>query len=191
MFSREGPIATVTNRVELIRQETREEAFGRLLDRRALDRAYRYATLMLADATEAEDAVNDAALNAWRRWGDLRDPDRFDAWFGRILANICRDRLRSRKRVSTIPDDALEHWRSVESEDHADAVARREVLAAGLRVLDAEHREVIILRYYVDLTVDQIAARLGIQPGTVKSRLHYAIRSLRDSVGASREGAWQ
>src|SRR3954469_19623890 len=77
----------------------RAEAFGRLVDRAALDRAYRYATLVLGSRSDAEDATHDAALAAWRRFGDLRDPDRFDAWFGRILVNSCRDQLRGRRRT--------------------------------------------------------------------------------------------
>ena len=71
--------------------------FARLLDR-SLDRQYRLATAILGDPIEAEDAVHDAALVAWRGFGKLRDVDRFDAWFGRILVNGCRDRLRARRR---------------------------------------------------------------------------------------------
>src|SRR5437763_15134799 len=77
----------------------RARAFARLVDRPALDRAYRYATLVLGSRSDAEDATHDAALAAWRRFGDLRAPDRFDAWFGRILVNSCRRQLRGRRRT--------------------------------------------------------------------------------------------
>lgn len=192
MFNREGSIATVASQAGGAQRETRERAFGRMVDRRALDRAYRYATLMLGDRIEAEDAVHDAALNAWRRWGDLRDPDRFEQWFGRIVANACRDRLRTRRRGDVVYDPAaFEERGSLATEDHADTFARRELIATALAGLDPEHREVVILRYFVDLTVDDIASRLGIRSGTVKSRLHYAIRTLREAAGATREGTWQ
>jgi RNA polymerase sigma-70 factor (ECF subfamily) len=192
MLSREGPIATVANRTGGLEREDRDAAFARLVDRRALDRAYRYATLMLGDRAEAEDAVHDAALNAWRGWGDLRDRERFEQWFGRIVANACRDRLRSRRRASVQYDDAaFEELGSLATEDHAEGIARRHMIAAALGKLDADHREVVILRYFVDLTVDDIAARLGIRSGTVKSRIHYALRTLREAVDAPREGARQ
>lgn len=86
----------------------RARTFARLVDRRALDRAYRYATLLLGDPTDAEDAVHDAALVAWRRFRDLRDPARFEAWFGRILVNACRDRLRARRHLPVVLEVAPE-----------------------------------------------------------------------------------
>ena len=62
--------------------------------------------MILGDPVEAEDAVHDAAVVAWRGFAGLRDRDRFEAWFGRILVNGCRDRLRRRRRrpiVAWIP----------------------------------------------------------------------------------------
>ena len=91
-------------------EDARARAFADLVDRRAIDAAYRYATLILGDRNEAEDATHDAALTAWRRFADLRDPARFDAWFGRILANTCRDRLRARRRTLHLIDPAGVCW---------------------------------------------------------------------------------
>jgi RNA polymerase sigma-70 factor, ECF subfamily len=173
----------------------RAEAFGRLVDRAALDRAYRYATLILGSRSDAEDATHDAALAAWRRFGDLRDLERFDAWFGRILVNTCRDQLRGRRRTPlsldaespTEPGARLRDPRV--SPDETEAVAVHETLGLALRSLSAEHREVVVLRYYFDLTVDQIAARTGARSGTVKSRLHHALRRLRMAVDPASEGS--
>jgi len=169
----------------------RAEAFAGLIDRRALDDAYRFATLMLGNRSEAEDATHDAALTAWRRFGDLRERDRFDAWFGRILHNVCRDRLRARRRLplsldGEVPTPASEA--RFASPDQADAIVRRDALGSALRTLTPEHREVVILRFYFDLTVDEIAARTGSGAGTVKSRLHYALRYLRSAVESGTEG---
>ena len=62
-----------------------------------LDRAYRLAGMLLGDQNEAEDATQDALVRAWQAAGSLRDPAGFQAWFDRILVNICRDRLRRRR----------------------------------------------------------------------------------------------
>ena len=69
----------------------------------SLDRAYRLAGLILADASEAEEAVGDAVERAWACFDRLRNVTGFAAWFDRILVNGCRDRLRRRRVVRFIP----------------------------------------------------------------------------------------
>jgi RNA polymerase sigma-70 factor (ECF subfamily) len=166
----------------------RGRTFDALFDRAALDRAYRTARLILLDPVEAEDATHDAVLAAWRHIGELRDPDRFDAWFGRILVNACRDRLRERPR-RPVPLDVVEPFTAGgTAPDPADAIATHDLLRAAFRTLSPEHREVVALRYFADLTVDQIAERTGTRSGTVKSRLHHAIRRLREGVGTPETG---
>src|SRR5262245_14422274 len=66
----------------------RAAAFVRLADAH-LDRAYGLARAILRDPVEAQDATHDAFVRAWRSWPSLRDPDRFEAWFDRILVNTC------------------------------------------------------------------------------------------------------
>jgi RNA polymerase sigma factor (sigma-70 family) len=178
-------VAEASMRNRPVGDDARGRAFAGLVTRGALDSAYRYATLILGNRADAEDATHDAAVTAWRRFGDLRDPARFDAWFGRILVNTCRDRMRARRNIVHEIDLAET---VVEGSDPADVVGRRHVLAAALRTLSLEHREVVVLRYFNDLTVDQIAVRTGAGAGTVKSRLHYALRRLRDAMGTDQEG---
>ena len=167
--------------------DPRARTFAELVDRRVLDGAYRYATLILGDRADAEDATHDAALTAWRHLGDLRDPAKFEAWFGRIVVNACRDRLRARRRrpVHVELDPGLSR------PDANDGLAGRDALARAIRSLSPDHREVVVLRFYLDLTVDQIAARTGTGTGTVKSRLHYALRNLRAAVDAEDEGGYR
>jgi RNA polymerase sigma-70 factor (ECF subfamily) len=172
-------------RATLVDDTDRATTFANFVDRDALDRAYRYATLILGDPQDAEDATHDAALRAWHRFGELRDPTRFDAWFGRILVNACRDRLRGRRHTTLSLDDPTfsteGSWLRVAA-DPAEAFGRRQAMASALRALRHERLEVVVLRFYVDLTIDQIAERTGARAGTVKSRLHYALRELRGSL---------
>jgi len=167
-------------------EDVRARTFDALVDRQALDRAYRTAQLILLDPTEAEDATHDAALVAWRRFAELRDPARFEAWFGRILVNACRDRLRARRRLPIIIDaGSVAGLDQGHGTDPGDAIARSELLREAFRLLSPEHREVVALRFYADLTVEQIAERTGTRVGTVKSRLHYALRRMRDGTEAA------
>ncbi len=159
------------------------EEFGALIERH-LDGAYRLATVILGDAMEAEDAVHDAAIAAWRGWATLRDHHRFEAWFGRIVVNACRDRLRSRRRrpiVELTPERFGEVVGLVRS-DGTESVAARDALARAFAVLDPDERIVIVLRFWRDLTVDDIAERMGTPSGTVKSRLHHALGRLRTAL---------
>jgi RNA polymerase sigma-70 factor, ECF subfamily len=166
--------------------ETRASAFRTLMDSE-LDRSYGLATTILRDASEAEEAVHDAALAAWQRWDDLRDPVSAAAWFQRIVINRCRDRLRRRKLRSI-----FEIVRAVDEHEHPVVGAPRdpvlsEVLAMGLKRLSADERVVVALRYGDDQTMPQIAAALEVPEGTVKSRLHNAMKKLRASVRESRD----
>lgn len=157
----------------------RAEAF-RILVGGALDDAYRRAAVLLGDRFEAEDAVHDAAEKAWRSWGSLRDRARFEAWFGRILLNTCRDRMRVRRRVQRIEVTAEppEHAASGPDEGIFDVDRIHEALSR----LSPDERIAIVLRYESDLTVPAIASLVGVPEGTVKSRLHHALRKVRASL---------
>src|ERR1035437_7142225 len=93
------------HRASAVVEIDRSRVFAKFVDRDALDRAYRDATPILGDPADAEEATHDAALRAWHRFGELRDPTRFDAWFGRILVNACRDRQRGRRHETLSLDD--------------------------------------------------------------------------------------
>jgi RNA polymerase sigma-70 factor (ECF subfamily) len=145
-----------------------------------LDRAYRLAGFILADAREAEDATQDALARAWRQRRSLRDLERAQAWFDRILVNVCRDRLRQRRpRVRWA--DVDEGLPSPAADPFAALLARDAVLR-GMSGLPVDQRIVVLLRFWADLPVDAIAERLGVPAGTVKSRLHYAMRGMRAAL---------
>ena len=168
-------VATVT--------EERAGAFRALLDE-ALDDAYRRAAVMLANRIEAEDAVHDAAERAWRSWGSLRERDSFEAWFARILLNVCRDRLRRRRRVAVVEV----RGEPPDTEDAASTAAFRGVddrarMLDALSGLSPDERIAIVLRYEADLTVPEIARLTGAREGTIKARLSRALRRLRVRLG--------
>jgi RNA polymerase sigma-70 factor (ECF subfamily) len=162
--------------------DERADAFRRLVDR-SLDASYRLAAVILNDRIEAEDAVHDAAVAAWRGFDDLRDPARFDAWFRRILVNGCRDRLRARARhrVVDVGRDLVETEHPRVS-DASETTAVRDALSRALAGLDPDHQVVVAMRFHADLTVPAIAEALGIPEGTVKSRLHHALGRLRAAM---------
>jgi RNA polymerase sigma-70 factor (ECF subfamily) len=172
--------AALTVSVAAGREADRSRTFADLVEAR-LDDAYRLAAVILGDPLEAEDAVADAAVRAWGGFGSLRDVDRFDAWFGRILVNGCRDRLRRRKRIRLVDLGAtLEIVRGDEHRaDLALDAADRDAIARAMGRLDPDHQVILVLRFWLDLSVNAIADRLAIPPGTAKSRLHNAKRRLR------------
>ncbi len=161
----------------------RDAAFVALANEH-LDRAYRLARAILRDPAEAQDATHDAFVQAWRKWETLRDPGRFEPWFDRILVNTCRNRLRSRRWLAT--DISAEV--ALSTGDHAARTEDRQVIGAAIAALSPDHQVVVALRYYRDLSVGEIAHRLGVPQGTVQSRLHYALKRLHYAIDAADKG---
>jgi RNA polymerase sigma factor (sigma-70 family) len=155
-----------------------EEAVKALLLSR-LDGAYRLATCILRDSAAAEDAVQEAALRAWSMRRGLRDPDKAEAWFARIVVNTCRAELAARLRRPVVG----EFDRAVGIDDTSDL---RDEVGRALARLTADEQIVVAMRFGRDLTVPQIALQTGLREGTVKSRLHNAQEHLRAAFEAER-----
>lgn len=141
--------------------------------------AYRLAGYLLADAAEAQDAVQEASVRAWRGWGNLREQEKFHAWFNQILVNVCRTRLRQRSRHRAVDLAEVD----LEGADPFRAALARDAVGRALSSLSTELRMVVVLRYWGDLLLAEIADRLGIPIGTVKSRHHAALQALRRRIG--------
>lgn len=156
----------------------REDAFRQLADRH-LEASYRLACAILGNPAEAQDATHDAFVQAWRKWSTLRDPERFKPWFDRILVNTCRNRLKrsGRWRPAELSDDV-----AAAGGDPYGQALDRDVLRGAIAKLSPDHQVVVALRFYRDLTVDEIARQLGLRPGTVASRLHYAMKRLHATL---------
>jgi RNA polymerase sigma-70 factor (ECF subfamily) len=143
----------------------------------AIDRLHGVAYRILRDADAADDATQRALIDAWDHLDALRDPDRFDAWTYRpVVHAACKEIRRERsehERVRMIPvagDTAP---------DPGESLARRDELERAFTELSPEHRAVVVLHCYADLSQAEIADILGIPVGTVGSRLHHAARRLR------------
>ena len=157
------------------------EAFDALA-RTVGDRCMAIAYRILRDADMAEDAVQAALITAWRELRTLRDPDRFEPWLHRILTNECYAEARRRTRwsadIRVLPVDREQGTGGILT------VNDRDQLDRAFRRLTLEQRAVLVFRHYLDLTLAEVADRLGIPVGTAKSRLHHATAALRASLEA-------
>ena len=156
------------------------------------DRLHAVAFRILRDTDLAEDATQQALLNVWQDLPQLRDPARFDAWSYRLLVRACY--AEGRKTHRWTPNLRLLPADEPIAADGIDLVARRDQLERGFRRLSIEHRAVVVLHHYLDMPLDQVAETLGVPAGTVRSRLHHAMRGLRaaldaDARPAAREAA--
>jgi RNA polymerase sigma-70 factor (ECF subfamily) len=146
------------------------------------DRLHAVAHRILRDTDLAEDATQQALLTIWRDLPQLRDPARFDAWSYRLLVRACYAEGRRQRHwapnLHALPPDAL----SVA--EHSSSVVDRDQLERGFRRLSLDHRAVVVLYHYLDMPVDEVAETLGVPVGTVRSRLHHAMRGLRAALEA-------
>jgi RNA polymerase sigma-70 factor (ECF subfamily) len=153
----------------------RRHAFQLLADR-DLNRAYRIAGVILGNGQDAEDATHDAVVLAWRSFARLRDPSLFEAWFRRILVNVCRDRLRKHRRT---PITELTLAGSVSVPGGFSNVDDRLVLDHAFARLSPDQAITVVLRFHADLTLEGVADSMGVPVGTVKSRLHSALAAMQ------------
>jgi RNA polymerase sigma-70 factor (ECF subfamily) len=158
-----------------------EEAFAALV--RALgDRCIFIAHRILRDGDRAQDAVQSAFVSAWRDLPTLRDLDRFEAWFHRILVNACYAEARRGRRWAA--NVVLLETDAPAARDEFLAVHDRDQLDRGFRRLPPEQRAVLVFHYALGLTVPEVADHLGIPLGTAKSRLFYATAAIRAALEA-------
>lgn len=142
-----------------------------------LARAGGYARALLGSRHDAEDAVQQAALRGWERIAQYDATRPFAGWWFAILRNCCLDQLRARKasRTETLEGFDPPDTREAEVIDWAR-------LDAGLSRVSDTHREILQLKYFADLSYDEIAETLAIPRGTVMSRLHLARKALAARV---------
>ncbi len=144
------------------------------------DRLYRSACLLSGDQTEAQDLVQETFIQAVRSAHRFQGKSSVYTWLHSILLNLTRHYHRDRKRI--VYDDELARPEVVPPEEkpsRLDLETTNSALVAALRRLSDAHREVLVLRFYENMKIRQIAGQLGISKGTVKSRLHYALAEMQ------------
>lgn len=141
--------------------------------------AARLAFAMLQDRTEAEDVVQESAISAWRKLGNLREGAAFGPWFFGIVANRCRTVRRSSWR-SVIRTGKGPAAKAVSPEDSA---IRASDVQRALMALPADQRAAVLLHFYLDLSIQEVAFALGITSSGVKSRINRALKRLRPTLG--------
>jgi RNA polymerase sigma-70 factor (ECF subfamily) len=143
------------------------------------------ARLILRDPELAQDAVQEATLRAWRNMRGLRDADRWGPWLHRLLVNACLDI--ARKRRGRAFEVELTPLHDPPVADPTSPIADALYVERMLATIDPAQRAVVALHYYLDLTLPETAARLGIPVGTAKSRLNRALDAMRIRVADENE----
>jgi RNA polymerase sigma-70 factor, ECF subfamily len=156
-------------------------AFRELVELEA-DRCFAIAYRIVRDRERAHDAVQQALLLAWRDLPKLRDANRFEPWLYRLLIRACwQERRHVRTWIERVEPMNVDPGSGV---DFTVSVDQRDALERAFANLSIEHRTVVVLHHHAGLPLATIADVVGVPVGTVKSRLHNAMRALRAALGA-------
>lgn len=168
--------------VEALRRR-RPETLGQLLEAYGRE-VQAVAYLVLRDRAEAEDIVIETLLTAYERGGSIRDERALRAWLLRVATNAALGRRRRSARLvqlDVVPDAG-------DGGDLATTTTTRLALLDGVDALPTQMRAALVLRYYADLSVEEVAAALGKSPNTIKAQLQTALDRLRvhlaDPIGS-------
>lgn len=161
------------------------QAFNTLVERYR-DRIVSYACRMTGNAELAQDAAQETFVRVFRSAATFHDDGRFSPWVYKIASNVClSERARRAKDALNVDFETLEDTQDsgVVVEDQVMATLTAERLSVGIGKLSNQHKTALVMHIYQGLTYEEIGEALGIPTGTVKSRLFYAIRKLRDVLG--------
>ena len=166
-----------------------EEAFTRLVEAYQ-NSIYNLAYRMLGDAAEAEDAAQETFLRLYTRLGTYDPEKKFSSWVLSIASHYCIDRLRRRKYTQVSLDDIVS-WRWLPSKDVAPEEKtlreeQKDEIRDLLDELPPHYRAAMILRYWHEMSYDEIAGTLEVTESTIKSRLHRARKMMAERVQAQR-----
>lgn len=152
-----------------------KEAFAALYSEYK-DRLYRYALYRLGDPAEAEDAVSDCVLAAWKSIGSLRSSAAFGSWIFRILSGCCNARI---KEMIGSRDKVEAAGKELVSSPPAAPPSLGTELAEALSILGSDEREIVLLSVVAGLSSAEISEQTGLAPGTVRSKLSRSLAKMR------------
>ncbi len=164
------------------------DAFS-VLARASIGRLYAIATLILRDGDRAQDAVQEALVSAWRDVRAIRDPEAWDAWLHRLTVRACYKVARKERRRDLVELHVTPDEEPAEPTDMSMRLAERDRLERELGRLPIDQRAVMVLHFYFDLPLTEVAVILDIPAGTAKSRLHRGLQTLRGNIGAGPEAS--
>src|SRR5262245_23057917 len=164
------------------------DAFTTLVDG-SVDRLYAVASLILRDRDRAQDAVQEARVSAWRDVRSLRDPGAWDAWLHRLTVWACYRLARKERRRSVVELHVVPDPEPMGAVDVSMSLAERDRIERRLGALPIDQRAVIVLHFYLDRPLTDVADILDIPVGTAKSRLHRGLEALREAMRAEPEAA--
>ena len=155
-------------------------AFNELAQRQ-IGRLYGIAKLIVRDPDRAADVTQDALVAAWRDLSALREADRFEAWLHRVLVRTCHREARRerRQRTAEVRELPLDNTPGL---DELPQVANRDELERGFRRLSVDERAIIVLHHVEGLALAEVADVMGLPLGTVKSRLHRSLQTMRAAL---------
>jgi RNA polymerase sigma-70 factor (ECF subfamily) len=155
-------------------------AFNELVQAQ-IGRLYGIAKLIVRDPDRAADVTQDALVAAWRDLSGLRDADRFEAWLHRVLVRTCHREARRERRQRTAEVRELPIDKTP-GHDELPQVANRDELERGFRRLNVDERTIIVLHHIEGLALAEVADVMGLPLGTVKSRLHRSLQTMRAAL---------
>lgn len=161
------------------------DAFGVLVARYRV-RFARYTVQMVGNAEDAEEVLQDALVRAYRALDRCENPDRFGAWFFRILTNRCRTRRKRRLRKEKFEGISLMEEHHTMSRDGAAAFAWREAIGAALLALPPDHRQAFLLKHVEGLSYEEMAGLTGAGISALKMRVMRACERLRELLDGER-----
>lgn len=153
-----------------------EQAFFQLIAHHKYS-LYRIAYAYLKNEQDALEAIQEVTFRAFKNLKKLREPKYFSTWLTRILINYCNDELKRKKRF--IHNHQHERFEAGKTENNDDRIA----VEYAIQKLGPKLQEVVVLKYFHDLTIDQIAHQLNRPEGTIKTWLNKALRDLRKELG--------
>lgn len=154
-----------------------KEAFCRLYGEYK-DKLYRYALYRLGDPSDAEDAVSECVLAAWRGIGSLRSEKAFASWIFRILSSCCASQIKEAIKAR----ENMERIRNVSPENAAvsSSPSLSVELAEALAILKEDEREIVLLSIVGGLSSTEVSSLTGLAPGSVRSKLSRSLAKMRE-----------